>query len=125
MTEDRNTIREQFAAFVTIFSLLVTIIYSNGEYDAWDLMLALIVFFFLTFNLKWLLKKIQTSIIAIFGYALSLTILIGCFDYYRYELKKLFETEDFGIFVQILGILIILYVALKLLIIILKKSNNR
>ena len=34
MEEDRIRMLEEFAAFITIFSLLVTITYSEGKYDA-------------------------------------------------------------------------------------------
>lgn len=100
-----NTNRDEFAAFVTIFSLLVTIKYSNDNYDAWDLMLALIVFVFLTVNFQSIFKQFRTSIIAIFGYALSINTFIFC----RVRPSEQFWDLDFNIFCLLLSCFLFVY----------------
>ena len=102
-----NTNRDEFAAFVTIFSLLVTIKYSSGKYDAWDAMLASIVIIFLTINFNSMFEKFRTSIIAIFGYALSVNTLIFCAKCP----SNPFVDSEFIIFLMLLVSMIIVYVS--------------
>ena len=70
----------EFASAITVYISIISVIYANDQYDSWDILIAILIWFFaIRFRKNILVSNVSTNLTLI-SLAISLTVLLLSFE---------------------------------------------